>query len=120
MALRHYGLGLAGIVVNETDGATVDLEETIATLSALCAVPIDVVDRLMGGDRADPVLILCKAVGFDWATVRAIIQVSAGGRRISPQALDNALANFERLSLATAQRVLRFWQARKDETADLP
>jgi uncharacterized protein (DUF2336 family) len=95
-------------------------EETIATLSALCAVPIEVIDRLMGGDRADPVLILCRAVGFDWATVRAIIQVSAGGRRISSQALDNALANFERLSLATAQRVLRFWQARQNEAADLP
>lgn len=89
-------------------------EETIATLSALCAVPIDVVDRLMSGDRADPVLILCKAVGFEWPTVRAIIQVRAGARRVSNQALDGAMANFERLSLATAQRVLRFWQARQE------
>jgi uncharacterized protein (DUF2336 family) len=93
-------------------------EETIATLSALCAVPIDVVDRLMSGDRADPVLILCKAVGFEWPTVRAVIQARAGGRRVSTQALDNALANFERLSFATAQRVLRFWQARQDSLQD--
>jgi uncharacterized protein (DUF2336 family) len=94
-------------------------DETIATLSALCAVPIDVVDRLMSGDRADPVLILCKAVGFDWATVRAVIQVRAGGRRVSTQTLDNALANFDRLSVATAQRVLRFWQARQDSPQEL-
>jgi uncharacterized protein (DUF2336 family) len=93
-------------------------EETIATLSALCAVPIEVVDRLMSGDRADPVLILCKAVGFEWSTVRAVIQARAGGRRVSSQALDNALANFERLSVATAQRVLRFWQARQDGLLD--
>ena len=93
-------------------------EPTIATLSALCAVPIDVVDRLMNGDRADPALILCKAVGFEWPTVRAIIQVRAGGRRMSTQSLDSALANFERLSLATAQRVLRFWQARQDSPQD--
>lgn len=89
-------------------------EETIATLSALCAVPIDVVERLMSGDRADPVLILCKAVGFEWRTVRAVIQARAVGRRVSAQTLDSAFANFERLSFATAQRVLRFWQVRQD------
>jgi uncharacterized protein (DUF2336 family) len=89
-------------------------EETIATLSALCAVPIEVVERLMSGDRADPVLILCKAVGFEWPTVRAVIQVRAGTRRLSPHALDSAFNNFERLSFATAQRVLRFWQARQE------
>ncbi len=93
-------------------------EETVATLSALCAVPIESVDRLMGGDRPDPVLILCKAVGFEWPTVRAIIQVRAGNRRVSAQTLDNALANFERLSLTTAQRVLRFWQARQETLRD--
>jgi uncharacterized protein (DUF2336 family) len=88
-------------------------EETVATLSALCAVPIDVVDRLMSGDRADPVLILCKAVGFEWPSVRAVIQVRGGGRRVSAQSLESAFANFERLSFATAQRVLRFWQVRQ-------
>ncbi|HLN08380.1 MAG TPA: DUF2336 domain-containing protein [Xanthobacteraceae bacterium] len=89
-------------------------EETVATLSALCAVPIAVIERLMGGDRADPVLILCKAVGFEWPTVRAVIQVRTIGRRASAQALDSAFANFERLSFATAQRVLRFWQVRPE------
>jgi uncharacterized protein (DUF2336 family) len=89
-------------------------EETIASLSALCAVPIDVIERLMGGDRADPVLILCKAVGFEWPTVRAVIQLRSIGRRASAQALESAFANFERLSYATAQRVLRFWQVRQD------
>ena len=35
-------------------------EETIAALATLCAVPVEVVDRLMNGDRADPVLILAR------------------------------------------------------------
>jgi uncharacterized protein (DUF2336 family) len=34
-------------------------EETVASLELLCRVPIDVVDRLMSGDRPDPILILC-------------------------------------------------------------
>jgi uncharacterized protein (DUF2336 family) len=38
-------------------------EETIAALATVCAVPVEVVDRLMNGERADPVLILARAVG---------------------------------------------------------
>jgi dethiobiotin synthetase len=40
MALRQYGLGLAGIVVNETAGSTVALEETVATMGRHCDVPV--------------------------------------------------------------------------------
>jgi uncharacterized protein (DUF2336 family) len=88
-------------------------EETVASLSALCGVPVDVVDRLMTGERADPILILCKAVGLEWTTVRALILIRHAGRRLSPQSIDDALGNFERLSLSTAERVLRFWQVRQ-------
>ena len=87
-------------------------EEAVAALARLCAVPIDVVDRLMSGDRPDPVLILCKAAGWQWPTARAIIVARPSGKGTSTQALDAAFANFERLSPATAQRVMRFWQAR--------
>ena len=90
-------------------------EETVAALSSLCAVPIDVVDRLMGGDRPDPVLILCKSAGWGWPTVKAIIQSRPHGKGASSQALDGAYTNFERLSPATAQRVMRFWQVRKPD-----
>jgi len=86
-------------------------EETVASIELLCRVPIDVVDRLMGGDRPDPILILCKAAGWGWPTARAVIQ-SRPHVQGSSHALDNAFSNFERLSLATAQRVMRFWQAR--------
>ncbi len=89
-------------------------EETVASLALLCAVPIDVVDRLTSGDRPDPILILCKAVGWGWHTVRAII-VSRPDAKASSHGLDTAYSNFERLSAATAQRVMRFWQARTPE-----
>jgi uncharacterized protein (DUF2336 family) len=92
-------------------------EETVAALSMLCGVPIDVVDRLMGGERADPVLILCRAAGFSWNTVRAIILSRPGKQGTSTQGLDEALANFERLSASTAQRVVSFWQVRPAKTA---
>ena len=86
-------------------------EEMAVTLAKLCAVPIEVVDRLMFGDRPDPILILGKSAGWQWPTVKTII-MACPGRAPSSQALDNAYMNFERLSPATAQRVMRFWQAR--------
>jgi uncharacterized protein (DUF2336 family) len=87
-------------------------EETIAALATLCAVPVEVVDRLMSGERADPVLILARAAGFGWATVREVINARPG-LKPSPQTLDAAYENFERLTAATAQRVVRFWQVRQ-------
>jgi uncharacterized protein (DUF2336 family) len=93
----------------------VRFEETVAALASLCAIPIEVVDRLMGGDRPDPVLILCKSAGWGWPTVKAIILARPHGKGGSSQALDNAYTNFERLSPATAQRVMRFWQFRRPD-----
>jgi len=90
-------------------------EEVVASLAALGKVPINVVDRLMGGERPDPVLILCKAVGLGWPTVTAIFLVRSGGTGTSSQVLDEAFANYSRLSASTAQRVVRFWQVRQDK-----
>jgi uncharacterized protein (DUF2336 family) len=87
-------------------------EETIAALATMCAVPVEVVDRLMNGERADPVLILARAIGFGWPTVKAILNARPGTKP-SAQTLDAALENFDRLTATTAQRVVRFWQVRQ-------
>ena len=88
-------------------------EEAVAGLAALARVPIDVADRLMSGDRPDPVLILCKAAGLGWPTVKAVITARPEGGGPSSQGLDIAFANYGRLSASTAQRVVRFWQVRQ-------
>jgi uncharacterized protein (DUF2336 family) len=85
-------------------------EEMVVGLAVLCGVSIEVVDRLMSGDRPDPILILCKSVGWGWATAKAIIVARRPGQGTSSVGLDAAFVNFERLSLSTAQRVMRFWQ----------
>jgi uncharacterized protein (DUF2336 family) len=87
-------------------------EETVAALAMLAKVPINVADRLMGGDRPDPVLILCRAIGLNWSTVKAIIMLRPDAKSAS-HGLDSAFANYERLSNSTARRVVRFWQVRQ-------
>jgi uncharacterized protein (DUF2336 family) len=88
-------------------------EETVAAISVLCGVPIETADRLMAGDRPDPILILCKAAGYGWTTARAIIMSRPSAKGTSNGALDIAFQNFEELSPSTAQRVVRFWQVRQ-------
>ena len=85
-------------------------EEVVAGLAALAKAPINVVDRLMGGERPDPVLILCKAAGLAWPTVKGILMARPDGKGASGQGLDDAFVNFNRLSASTAQRVVRFWR----------
>jgi uncharacterized protein (DUF2336 family) len=88
-------------------------EETVVALAALSKVPIEVVDRLMAGDQPDPALILCKAAGLSWSTVKAVLMVRPDGKGTSSQGLESAFANYGRLSASTAQRVVRFWQVRQ-------
>jgi uncharacterized protein (DUF2336 family) len=85
-------------------------DDTVAALSQLTGVPVDVVDRLMSGERPDPILILCKAAGYSWPTAREIILARLGNRGKAAPTLDAASVNFDRLSAATAKRVVQFWQ----------
>ncbi|HUC49506.1 MAG TPA: DUF2336 domain-containing protein [Xanthobacteraceae bacterium] len=93
-------------------------EEMVVAVAALSKVPIKIVDRLMAGERPDPILILCKAGDMSWPTVKSIIaactQANRAASRISAQALDAELANYERLSVSTARRVVRFWQVKQN------
>jgi uncharacterized protein (DUF2336 family) len=109
-------VGLANTAQCDSD----KYEELVAALALMCEVPIDVVDRLMASNRPDPVLILCKSVGWGWATARAIMTAMPAGQTMFRHDLDAAFDNFERLSRTTAQRVMRFWQVQfwQHTTAD--
>jgi uncharacterized protein (DUF2336 family) len=89
-------------------------EESVAALSAMSGVKIATLDRLMAGDRHDPVLILGKAIGLGWATVRALILLRLGPARTpSPTDIESLRTNFARLMPSTAERVVSFWQTRQ-------
>ncbi len=88
-------------------------EEAVAALSAMSGVKIPTVDRLISGDRYDPILIIGKMIALEWATVRARI-LMRGGPQPMPSAADieGARANFARLMPSTAERVVSFWKTR--------
>ena len=89
-------------------------EESIAALSAMSAVKIATLDRLITGERYDPILIVGKVIGLEWATVRALILLRLGPSRVpSPTDIEGARVNFARLMPSTAERVVTFWQTRQ-------
>jgi uncharacterized protein (DUF2336 family) len=89
-------------------------EESVAALSAMSGVKIATLDRLMVGDRHDPVLIVGKAIGLAWVTVRALTLLRLGPARMpSPVDIEEVRSNFVRLMPSTAERVVSFWQTRQ-------
>jgi uncharacterized protein (DUF2336 family) len=112
LSLHHAGALNEAALLNFAKGHK--YEECVAALSALSAVRIATIDRMIMGDRHDPILILGRAVGLEWATVRALIVLRLGpGRVPSATDIEEARLNFERLAAPTAQRVLNFWQTRQ-------
>jgi uncharacterized protein (DUF2336 family) len=88
-------------------------EESIAALAAMSGVKIATLDHLIS-DRQDPVLIVGKAVGLEWATVRALLMLRLGPSRVaSPTDIETARVNFVRLMPSTVERVVTFWRTRQ-------
>jgi hypothetical protein len=70
--------------------------------------------------RPDGLIVACKAAELKWAATSAILTCRFAHHSVSSQALDVAKAEFIKLTVATAQRVVRFWKVREvagNETA---
>ena len=93
-------------------------EEVAVAFSTLCGLPVEVVEAAMLDERPDMVLILAKTAGLSWTTVKVVLLLRSGDRGVSALDLENALKRFERLQLATAQRVVAFYQMRRNVSED--
>ncbi len=67
----------------------------------------------MAQERPETVLVLARAIGLSWSTVKAVLLLHARDRPVSPGEIAQYLASFERLQPATAQEILRFYQMRE-------
>lgn len=92
------------------------LEETTAALAAMCRLPASFVTRAMAEERAETLLVLARAIGLSWPTVKAILLLPARKRPMLAGEIAQCLANFERLSRATTKEILGFYQAREPAT----
>lgn len=88
-------------------------DETAIALAAMCRLPLDVVERGLVHDRAEPVLVFARSIGLDWHTTHAIL-VLAGAGGYTKCELDEALAHFTRLKPETAQKAVAFYRLRAE------
>ena len=99
-----------------------NFENTAVALSALDDVPIDLVERALLEQSPDLVLILAKAAQCCRSTARAVLLMRAADRGMSSMDMDKALAQYDRLQLATARCALEFYRLRRraDEETRVP
>jgi uncharacterized protein (DUF2336 family) len=88
------------------------IAETVATLAALSAVPVELVDRLVYSASPYGIMLLCKVTALYWNTARAVFLV-----RPQPEGstldVDDFYGDYENISASSAQRLLRFWQSQQ-------
>lgn len=87
-------------------------EETAAALAVLCDLPIEAVERAMVQERPEMALIITKAIGLSWPTVKTILRLGAGDRGIASHTLEQCLGTFTRLKPEVAQQVIEFQRKR--------
>lgn len=90
--------------------------ELIAALSVVSAIPVDLIDRLVCDENCFGLVVLCKAVDFDWSVTKDVLNAgpSASGRRSK---LEEIRRDFERLSKLSARRILGHWCSRLSSSA---
>jgi uncharacterized protein (DUF2336 family) len=88
-------------------------EETAIALAMLSALPVDVIERAMVQDREETILIVAKASGLSWPTVKAVLLLCADKGGMSPYALEQCRTVFNKLKRETAQQVIAFQQKRQ-------
>jgi len=89
------------------------LEETMAGLSLLGALQVDVVERILIDRNREMLLVLAKALGFSWDTAMALLFLGAPGYRIHMRELDELRNDFTQLKVQTCESILEFYQDRK-------
>jgi uncharacterized protein (DUF2336 family) len=95
------------------------LDEVTIGLSLLCALPGDVIERALLDKNRETLLILTKALDFEWATTMALLFLGAKDHRITAQDLRDLEDEYGRLDIETSRSVLAFYRSRKNgEAAD--
>lgn len=89
------------------------LEEIIVSISQLSGLPAEEIDRLFMGSWSSPVAVILKAIGFHLSTVDAIYRSRLSSGEDIRNDLSQTKAEFIVLRRPTAERIMRFYCARK-------
>jgi uncharacterized protein (DUF2336 family) len=89
------------------------LEEIIVSISRLSGLSATEIERLFLGTWSSPVAVILKAIGFRLATVDLIYRSRLSSDDVIQSDLTQVKAEFIALRRPTAERIMRFYCARK-------
>jgi uncharacterized protein (DUF2336 family) len=85
-----------------------EFDRTAVALAKLGCFPIDLVERALLDEGEGMILILAKAAGCSWSTVRELLLMYAAKRRLTPDDLTQACERYGKLSQETAHNIVKF------------
>jgi uncharacterized protein (DUF2336 family) len=85
-----------------------EFDRTAVALAKLGCFPIDLVERALLDEGEGMILILAKAAGCSWSTVRELLLMYAARRRLTPDDLTQACERYGKLSQETAHNIVKF------------
>jgi uncharacterized protein (DUF2336 family) len=105
------GLGIeeTDVVAWVTGGQTT---EALVALARMAGVPPQMAVTAFEAKHYDPLLFLVRSVRFGWGTLKNFIAAKNGGKTPDQDTIRSAFEAFQGLSVATAQRVVRFTAVR--------
>lgn len=109
------GLIAEDVVVEWVRGGRID--EALAALAHLARIPVEIVANAYRSPHHDPLLFILRSIRFGWGSLKAFLTAKLGGAA-TPDILRGAFEAFQKLSVPTAQRVVRFTVARERASQD--
>ena len=88
-------------------------DETIIALSIICDLPVGLIERAFSDDRSDQIIVLAKATGLSWETVKAILLLQAQTKTVSTHKVDRHFDTFVQLKTETAKKAINFYRMRE-------
>jgi len=89
-----------------------EFERTAVALAKLGCFPIDLVERALLDEGEDMILILAKAAGCSWSTVRELLLMFAAKRRLQQDDLARSFERYKKLGRETSRNIIGFYKKR--------
>lgn len=93
-----------------------EYEKMVVAMAHLGLAPVTMIDHIVQNPAYHGLLTACKACDFAWKTFVTVLTKRFPNQQVSSATLDDAYADFHRMSPATAKRVYRFWLAKSVAT----
>ncbi|HEX5217513.1 MAG TPA: DUF2336 domain-containing protein [Vicinamibacterales bacterium] len=92
--------------------------ELIDTLAVLAEIPVKAIKDLIGQTADEGLIVLGRACGIGWPDLQKVLVVAGPSRSKTPEELSALFASYSSISVANAQRAVRFIRTSRSKFAD--